>query len=252
MKLWVYLFLTVFITDFIYRTFIKNKFNSNIQIKNDLYKEINEINSFQINKSKFNSFHSKSKLGILPKHFYNINTKSKININEEIEDFKEESEDDIEFGSVMPKMKPRINITIEYDKIYQKLFDELSTQIKGNFTYLCFYPKIISQNFNKKIIKIFLYCSLGISALFFIFIEKIFDFCCKNKFEKLKSLLSAIKFILIGSVYLFYIYFIKKCSYSNIFEVYINKELRYSTIKKQVPPSYIILSNILRNLENEE
>ena len=45
-------------------------------------------------------------------------------------------------------------------------------------------------------------------------------------------------------------YLIKKISHTDIFEVYVDQKLKYSTIKKEEPPTYIILYNILKNIDN--
>ena len=60
-------------------------------------------------------------------------------------------EDDIEFEGLIPKPKKRINITIEYDAKYKNLYNELSTQLDGNISYLNFYPKIIAIEGGKKL-----------------------------------------------------------------------------------------------------
>ena len=68
--------------------------------------------------------------------------------------------------------------------------------------------------------------------------------------EKLKNFFSVAKYFLFGFLYLFLMYLIKKISHTDIFEVYVNKELKYSTIAKEEPPTYTILYNILKNIEN--
>ena len=47
-------------------------------------------------------------------------------------------------------------------------------------------------------------------------------------------------------------YFIRKITHSNIFEVYVDQKLKYSTFKRDEPPTYTILFNILKSIQNEE
>ena len=161
-------------------------------------------------------------------------------------------EDEIEFEGLIPKPQKRINITIEYDDKYQNLYDELSKQLDGNITYLSFYPKKTVIEGSKKILRYILFCSLCICCLCFAFIEKIIQLCCRNLPEGLKGFISIIKYLLSGGSYLFHMYFIKKITHSNMFEVYIERQLKYSTLKKEEPPTYIILFNIIKNLKNKD
>ena len=46
-------------------------------------------------------------------------------------------------------------------------------------------------------------------------------------------------------------YLIKKITQTNLFEVYVDRNLKYSTIQKEEPPTYKILYNILRNIDNK-
>ena len=131
-------------------------------------------------------------------------------------------EDDIEFEGLIPKPKKRINITIEYDAKYKNLYNELSTQLDGNISYLNFYPKIIAIEGGKKIIKHILYISIFIIFLCMFFIEKIINLCCNGMNESLKGILSALKYFLFGIIYVIIMYIVKKVTHTNSFEVYIN------------------------------
>ena len=158
-------------------------------------------------------------------------------------------EDDIEFEGLIPKPKKRINITIEYDAKYKNLYNELSTQLDGNISYLNFYPKIIAIEGGKKIIKHILYISIFIIFLCMFFIEKIINLCCNGMNETLKGILSTLKYFLFGIIYVIIMYIVKRITHTNSFEVYINRKLKYSTLQKAEPPTYTILYNILKNID---
>ena len=68
--------------------------------------------------------------------------------------------------------------------------------------------------------------------------------------EGLKGVISTTKYLIFGFIYLFIMRIIKKISHTNLFEVYINRKLKYSTLKKEEPPTYAILFNILKNIDN--
>ena len=185
-------------------------------------------------------------------HFHSQNkNKKKIEIIEEEDDIvyskdskmKEIDEDDIEFEGLIPKPQKRINVTIEYDNKYQNLYNDLTRQLDGNISFLNFYPKITSIQSGKLIIKYFLYFSIFINFLCIFFLEKIINCCCNGMNENCKSILSTMKYFIFGFLYLFHMYLIKKVTHTNIFEVYVDKQLKYSTITKEEPPTYIILYN---------
>ena len=59
------------------------------------------------------------------------------------------------------------------------------------------------------------------------------------------------EFRIFGLIYLVHMYLIKKITQTNLFEVYVDRNLKYSTIQKEEPPTYKILYNILRNIDNK-
>ena len=264
LKWWIYIIIALFSMDFIYRTFFKNKINiysikeqkiSNTNIENDIY-----INNTKLKKN-FPTNYNKKNFDPEIIHFYDQqnNKKYEDNFDDEDDDIvyskdykKIKDEDEIEFEGLIPKPKKRINITIEYDDKYQNLYNELSKQLDGNITYLSFYPKVSVIDGSKKILRYFLFFSMGICCLCFAFIEKIINYCCSNMPESLKGFISIIKYFLSGGSYLFHMYFIKKISHSNLFEVYVNQKLKYSTFKKEEPPTYVILFNIIKNMKINE
>lgn len=267
LKWWIYILIGIFFIDLIYRTFFRQKFNlKSMKAKNILkaYKD-NDIGqniskTENVNLSKYD----KNKFDPEIIHFYNKdnskNSQKRRNERDDdndivypnnYKDIKIIDEDEIEFEGLIPKPQKRINITIEYDDKYQNLYDKLSKELDGNITYLIFYPKIVVVEKVKIILKYILYFSLCICCLCFVFIEKIIDCCCSNIPNGLKKLISIIKFFLSGGSYLFHIYFIKKITHSNIFEVYVEQQLKYSTIKRKQPPTYIILFNIINNMKNK-
>ena len=264
LKWWVYILIAIFILDVIYRTFINHKINLNSFFSKNFSQKLFDTN---LPKNMTNEEKNKDikydKIKFEPEimHFHSKkNNKKKIEIDEEEDDIvyppqkqiKEFDEDDIEFEGLIPKPQKRINVTIEYDDKYQNLYNELSTQLDGNISYLKFYPKIVSIQGGKKVIKYFLYFCIFISFLCIFFLENIINCCCIGMNENLKSLLSTIKYFIFGFLYLFYMYIIKKVSHTNIFEVYVNKQLKYSTIVKEEPPTYVILYNILKNINNNK
>ena len=275
LKWWVYMIIGVFLLDFIYRTFYKQKINLNtLKTKNisQTSKE-NDLTLKNITKKKKNIKTNYDKKKFDPEiiHFYERQNSKKYpeNIIKENDDeddddivypsnfnnqkkINEINEDDLEFEGLIPKPKKRINITIEYDDKYQDLYEELTKQLDGNITYLNFYPKIAEIDGNKKFLRYLLFFSMAICCLCFTFIEKIIEYCCSNIPQSLKSFLSVIKFFLSGGSYLFHMYFIRKITHSNIFEVYVDQKLKYSTFKRDEPPTYTILFNILKSIQNEE
>ena len=264
LKWWVYIFIAIFILDVIYRTFINHKININSFFSKNFSRKLfdNDLPKNMTNEERNNDL-KYDKIKFEPEiiHFHSRkNNKKKIEIVEEEDDLiyspqnkiKEIDEDDIEFEGLIPKPQKRINVTIEFDEKYQNLYNELSTQLDGNISYLKFYPKIVSIQGGKKVIKYFLYFCIFISFLFIFFLENIINCCCIGMNENLKSLLSTIKYFIFGFLYLFYMYIIKKVSHTNIFEVYVNKQLKYSTIVKEEPPTYVILYNILKNINNNK
>lgn len=269
LKWWVYIIVGAFLIDLIYRTFFEHKINLK-SIKTKIISQNNNESepSLNITKPKKSSttHYDKKKFDPEVIHFY-----SQQNINKKVEQiYVEDDEDDdivyptkkynnklvdedeIEFEGLIPKPKRRINVTIEYDDKYQNLYDELSRQLDGNLTYLSFYPKIAEMKGNKKIIRYFLFFSMGIFFLCFTFIERIMNYCCNSMPESLKSFISVIKYFLSGGSYLFHMYFIKKVSHSNLFEVYVEQKLKYSTFKRDEPPTYVILFNILKELQSKQ
>ena len=76
--------------------------------------------------------------------------------------------------------------------------------------------------------------------------------CCNFIPQGLQKIISIIKYLLSGGSYLIHMYFIKKISHSNLFEVYVEQKLLYSTFKKEAPPNYVILFNIIKNFKNNE
>lgn len=259
LKWWVYFLIAVFIIDIIYRTFICKKINLNsIKIQNisgeiydlDLPQNISKDNHIKYDKNLFDPnimhFHSEK------------NNKKKIEYIEEEDEIiypektkmVELDEDDIEFEGLIPKPQKRINVTIEYDDKYQNLYNDLSRQLDGNISYLDFYPKVASIQQGKKILKYFLYFSIFISFLFCFSIEKIINCCCNGMDENLKNFFSIIKYFIFGCLYLLHMYFIKKITHTDIFEVYVNQKLKYSTVAKEEPPTYVILYNILKNIDD--
>jgi len=163
-----------------------------------------------------------------------------------------DEDNDNEFENLIPKPKKRINVTINYNEKYQSLYDELSTKLDNNIEYLKFYPKI--PELDEKMIKIkyILYIILIIVCLCCIFIEKIINCCCKNVSTLVKNFLSIIKFLLAGICYILVMKYVNKLNDSNLFEVYVNGELKYSTQKKDEPPTYIILFNILKSYKEDD
>ena len=260
-KWWLIPLIGIFIIDVIYRTFIKRKIDiksfslNNITktiIENDLPQNISDFekDTYSIyDKKKFDAniinFHSRKKK----------DKKLKIKENKEDDDIVYPDneyildEDDIEFEGLIPKPKKRINITIEYDAKYKNLYNELSTQLDGNISYLNFYPKIIAIEGVKKIIKHILYISIFIIFLCMFFIEKIINLCCNGMNETLKGILSTLKYFLFGIIYVIIMYIVKRITHTNSFEVYINRKLKYSTLQKAEPPTYTILYNILKNID---
>ena len=248
LKWWAYIIFGVFLIDLIYRTFFEQKIN----LKSMKTKKISQSNkeneaNLNISKSEKNSptHYDKTKFDPEVIHFYNQQ-----NINKKVKQIYYEDDDDddivypsknnnnidddeIEFEGLIPKPKRRINVTIEYDDKYQNLYDELSSQLDGNLTY-------------------FLFFSMGVFCLCFTFIERIMNYCCNSMPESLKSFISVIKFFLSGGSYLFHMYFIKKVSHSNIFEVYVEQKLKYSTFKRDEPPTYVILFNILKEIQSKQ
>ena len=253
----------IFLIDLIYRTFFTKKIN----LKSMNISNTNNDANLYVNNSKpkenIPSNYDKEKFDPEIIHFYSQQNTKNYEINNEIDDDdivypnninnkKIIDEDEIEFEGLIPKPKKRINITIEYDDKYQKLYDELTNQLDGNITYLNFYPKKIILEGSRKILRYFLYFSMAICCLCFAFIEKIIEFCCSNMPQSLKGFISTIKYLLSGASYLFHMYFIKKVSHSNFFEVYVEQKLQYSTFKKEQPPTYVILFNIIKNIQNKE
>ena len=266
LKWWMNILIGIFLIDLIYRTFFTKKINlKSIKSANISYTN-NDVNLYLNNSKPKNNNQSKyDKKKFDPEiiHFYSQQNNKNDEINNEIEDDeiiypynihnkKILDEDEIEFEGLIPKPKKRINITIEYDDKYQNLYNELTNQLDGNITYLNFYPKKVIIEGGRKIIKYVLYFSMAICCLCFAFIEKIIEFCCSNMPQSLKGIISTIKFLLSGVSYLFHMYFIKKISHSNLFEVYVEQKLQYSTFKKEQPPTYVILFNIIKNIQNKE
>lgn len=262
LKWWVYVLILIFILDIIYRVFYRTKIDKNAINNSNFSKNIFEYNYHQnISKEKNDSKIKYDKKKFEPEilHFYSKKKNNKkTDIIEEDDEIvyspknkiKNIDEDDIEFGGLIPKPQKRINVTIEYDNKYQKLYNELSNQLDGNISYLDFYPKIANIQGSKKIIKYFLYFILVLSFLSIYFIEKIINSCCNGMNEGFKSLISLTKYFIFGLIYLFIMYLIKKVSHTNIFEVYVNRKLKYSTLLKEEPPTYVILYNILKNMDS--
>jgi hypothetical protein len=266
LKWWIYVLIGVFLIDLIYRSF----FQKRITLKSMRTKNISNVDKFNenvqnISETKKNKVSKYDKKKFDPEiiHFYNKDNSKIIQNGKELEDEEDDivypnnskevviiDEDEIEFEGLIPKPQKRINITIEYDEKYQNLFDELTKQLEGNITYLEFYPKLVTNDGDKKIIKYFLYFSLCIFCLCFAFIEKIMNSCCNFIPQGLQKFISIIKYLLSGGSYLIHMYFIKKISHSNKFEVYVEQQLKYSTIKRETPPTYIILFNIIKNFKN--
>ena len=267
LKWWMYILIGVFLMDFIYRTFFKKKINLK-SINTTHISNLNENENiyFNISTSKKESPLKYDKKKFDPEiiHFYSQeNSKNYEAYNNEDDDDdeivsphninrKKLDEDEIEFEGLIPKPKKRLNITIEYDDKYQNLYDELTIQLDGNITYLNFYPKKFEIEGGKKIFRYFLFFSMATCCICFAFIEKIIGLCCNNMPESLLKFLSIFKFFLSGLSYLFHMYFIKKISHSNLFEVYVEQKLLYSTFKKEAPPNYVILFNIIKNFKNNE
>ena len=268
LKWWMCILIGIFLIDLIYRTFFKKKINLK-SMKTTNISNTNSDTNIYLNTSKPKNNiplkYDKKKFDPEVIHFYSQQNPKNYKINNEIDDDDDEivypnninnkkiiDEDEIEFEGLIPKPKKRINITIEYDDKYQNLYDELTNQLDGNITYLTFYPKKITIEGSKKILRYFLYGSMAIFCLFFAFIEKIIEFCCSSMPQSLKGFISTIKFLLSGVSYLFHMYFIKKISHSNFFEVYVEQKLQYSTFKKEQPPTYVILFNIIKTFENKE
>ena len=270
LKWWIYVLIGIFLIDFIYRTFFETKINLKSlksKIIPNSYKD-NDVN-LNISKSEIKNNnpvnYDKQKFDPEIIHFYSKQKFKKFEQNGYEEDDDEIvypenynhkkiliDEDEIEFEGLIPKPQKRLNITIEYDDKYQSLYDELSKQLDGNITYLTFYPKKTAIEGGQKILRNFLYFTMCICCICFAFIEKIISFCCSNIPEGLKSFISIIKFLLSGGSYLFHMYFIKKISQTNMFEVYVEQKLRYSTLKKEEPPNYVILFNIIKKIKNDE
>ena len=266
LKWWIYVLLAIFLIDLIYRSFYEKRININsIKTKNNSeeFKD-NELSlNFSKTKKKNNpTNYDKKKFDPEIIHFYSqINSQENINDDEDSDivypnNYKRADkiidEDEIEFEGLIPKPKKRINITIEYDDKYQNLYDEVTKQLDGNITYLTFYPKKFEIDRGTKILKYFLFCSLAISSLCFGFIEKIIEKCCSGMPDGLKKLISILKYLFSGGTYLLHMYFIKKISHSNLFEVYVERELKYSTFKRDEPPTYVILFNIIKSMQNKE
>ena len=263
LKWWVYVLILIFILDIFYRVFYRTKIDKNSFNTSNFSKNIFESNhpkniSEEKNDSKIK--YDKKKFDPEIMHFY---SKKKNNKKTEIiEDDDDDDEivyspknkikniDDDEFDGLIPKPQKRINVTIEYDDKYQNLYNELSQQLDGNISYLDFYPKIANIQSSKKVIKYFLYFILVLVFLCIYFIEKIINSCCNGMNEGFKSLISLTKYFIFGLIYLFIMYLIRKISHTNIFEVYVNRKLKYSTILKEEPPTYVILYNILKNLDS--
>lgn len=269
LKWWAYIVVGVFLIDLIYRTFFEQRINlKSMKTKKILQSNKENEPNLNISKPKKTSPTNYDKKNFDPEviHFYSQQTaKRKVEQNYDENDDddgivypsqnnnnKNINEDEIEFEGLIPKPKRRINVTIEYDDKYQTLYDELSSQLDGNLTYLSFYPKIAEMNGNIKMIRYFLFFSMGVFCLCFTFIERIINKCCSGIPESLKSFISIIKFFLSGGSYLFHMYFIKKISHSNMFEVYIEQKLKYSTFKRDEPPTYVILFNILKEMQNKQ
>ena len=262
----IYILIGIFLINIIYTPFFEKKFylkSMNEKKFSNIYKDNNYI-SLIISKTKNDNIskYDKKKFHHEIIHFYNKDYKNSPKRMKERDDeddivypdnyknIKIIDEDEIEFEGLIPKPQKRINITIEYDDKYQDLYDKITNQLDGNITYLSFYPKLVVVEGVKKILKYILYFSLCICCLCFVFIERIIDCCCRSIPKGLKKFLSIIKFFLSGGSYLFHIYFIKKITHSNIFEVYVEHQLKYSTIKREQPPTYIILFNIINNMKN--
>ena len=241
LKWWVYVLISIFILDFIYRTFIKHKIDIKSIIIGDFSKSIFETILPQNISEKENNDKIRYEKDKFDPEILHFHSKNKI---------IEIDEDDIEFEGLIPKPQKRINVTIEYDDKYQNLYNDLSRQLDGNISYLDFYPKVASIQQGKKILKYFLYFSIFISFLFCFSIEKIINCCCNGMDENLKNFFSIIKYFIFGCLYLLHMYFIKKITHTDIFEVYVNQKLKYSTVAKEEPPTYVILYNILKNIDD--
>ena len=269
LKWWIYILIGIFLIDLIYRTFFEKRINFKSLISKKIsnsYKD-NDINlNLSKSEAKNNNPINYDKTKFDPEiiHFYSKQNykSSEQNINEEDDDeiiYPKDynnkrilDEDEIEFEGLIPKPQKRLNITIEYDDKFQNLYDDLSKQLDGNITFLSFYPKKTVIEGGRKVLRNFLYFTMCICCIFFAFIEKIISFCCSNIPEGLKTFISIIKFLLSGGSYIFHMYIIKKISQTNMFEVYIEQKLRYSTLKREEPPNYVILFNIIKKIKNDE
>ena len=262
----IYILIGIFLINIIYTTFFEKKFylkSMNEKKFSNIYKDNNYI-ALNISNTQNDNISKYDKKKFDPEiiHFYNKdykNSQKRMNERDDEDDIvypdnykniKIIDEDEIEFKGLIPNPEKRINITIEYDSKYQDLYDEITKQLDGNITYLNFYPKLVVVEGVKKILKYILHFSLCICCLCFVFIDRIIDCCYRSIPKGLKNFLSVIKFILSGGSYLFHIHFIKKITHSNIFEVYVEHQLKYSTIKREQPPIYIILFNIINNMKN--
>ena len=262
LKWWVYVLISIFILDIIYRTFINHKININSIFSKKFSSSFFDSNlppNITEKENNDNIKYEKNKFDPEIIHFHSKNKNKKIiEIIEEEDDIvyspnnkiKELDEDDIEFEGLIPKPQKRINVTIEYDNKFQKLYNELSRQLDGNISFLDFYPKITSIQSGKNILKYFLYSSIFISFLCCFLIEKIINCCCNEMNENVKNFFSITKYFIFGLLYLFHMFLIKKVSHTDIFEVYVNQKLKYSTMAKEEPPTYVILYNILKNIDN--
>ena len=262
LKWWVYPLIALFILDIIYRVLYNPKLDKN-SINSSNFSQINLDTDLPQNISKKEKSpdikYDKIKFDPKIMHFHSKknNNNKKVKIIYEDEDIvysknnmKEIDEDDFEFEGLIPKPQKRLNVTIEYDEKYKDLYLDLTRQLDGNISYLDFYPKISNIQGAKKIIKYFLYFSIAIIFLCIFFIEKIINACCSGMKEGLKGVISTTKYLIFGFIYLFIMRIIKKISHTNLFEVYINRKLKYSTLKKEEPPTYAILFNILKNIDN--
>lgn len=264
LKWWVYLLIAIFIIDIIYRTFLKRKIDIkffNLKYFSNKIFDINIKKNSSEKENNINIKYDKMKFDPNIMHFHSKkNNKKIVEIKEEEEEddivypkdkiTKEVDEDDIEFEGLIPKPQKRINVTVEYDDKYQNLYNDLIRQLDGNISYLNFYPKIAPIQSGKKILKYFLYFNTFISFICAFYIEKIVNCCCGDINENLKSCFSISKYFIFGLLYLFHMYLVKKITHTNIFEVYVENKLKYSTIVREEPPTYIILYNILKNLDN--
>ena len=261
LKWWVYIIIAIFICDVIYRVFYhpkidKNSYSSTFSdtiLDSNIYQNISKEEKYQ------NIKYDRVKFDPKIMHFYSKdnNKKEKIIDDDEDDDIvypkdnrKIFDEDDIEFEGLIPKRQKRINVTIEYDEQYQDLYSSLTRQLDGNISYLNFYPKIAKIQGEKKILKYFLYFLVGVCFICTYTVEKIINICCPRMNEGLKGIISSTKYMIFGLFYLILMHLIKKISHSNLFEVYVNRKLKYSTLIKVDPPTYAILFNILKNIDN--